>query len=135
MQTEINSVRIVAMNNEITVNALIRDNLFRIPIYQRSYVWTEKNWDALWQDITTVVEKNHKHFIGSIIYSKEAEENDLYLVIDGQQRLTTFTLIVAAVCYYLADKPQENAKKKLSDFSRDYLFKESGDGNEQRKIR
>ena len=121
------------MNNEITVNALIRDNLFRIPIYQRSYVWTEKHWDALWQDITAVAEGNHKHFVGSIIYSREVdEEEELYLVIDGQQRLTTFTLLVAAVCYYLAETQQANAELALRDFKKDYLFKETGDSTETR---
>jgi len=133
------------MNNEITVNALIRDNLFRIPIYQRSYVWTEKNWDALWQDINDVVSgKYRKHFIGSIINSAEDEgedspindddsnqNNDDYrLVIDGQQRITTFTLIVAAVCYYLAKQTHESAKLELRDFKRGYLFKEVDDSKE-----
>lgn len=127
------------MDNERTVNALIRDNLFRIPIYQRSYVWTEKNWEALWQDILAVASgKFHKHFIGSIIYSKEQEEDkeqeksDVYLVIDGQQRLTTFTLLVAAVCYWLADKQCEKAKEKLRDFKNNYLFKEVSGCKEQR---
>ena len=59
---------------DIAVKTLIRENLFRIPIYQRSYVWTKKDWENLWKDIIGVAEKKYReHFIGSIIFTKEQE--------------------------------------------------------------
>lgn len=127
------------MNNEKSINALLRDNHFRIPIYQRSYVWTKKNWDALWKDIRAVVDgKYHKHFIGSIIYSKEPDDDaeqgkdNVCLVIDGQQRLTTFTIVAAAICYWLSGKEGEDAKYKLRDMRDNYLFKETSFNKEPR---
>ena len=76
---------------------------FIIPIYQRTYSWTENECQQLWDDIirTGSNEKISAHFIGSIVYI----EKGLYsisafspvLVIDGQQRLTTISLILEAL--------------------------------------
>ena len=64
---------------------------YQIPLYQRSYVWTEENWDALWRDLTQLTLDGKKHFTGSII-TKSVGDEDMIL-IDGQQRLTTFQVI------------------------------------------
>ena len=92
------------------------DNLFSpsvqyiIPIYQRRYVWTETNWSMLWEDIQektnlrTNLESNEKlvrrHFTGSIVawpYINEDTEVPKYEIIDGQQRLTTFQIILCVI--------------------------------------
>lgn len=85
------------------------DVRYVIPLYQRPYVWTEqKQWSPLWDDIATVAEhvlvegassKSPAHFLGAIVI--EQEENppgspQRFLVIDGQQRLTTLQLLLAA---------------------------------------
>ncbi|MDX1883249.1 DUF262 domain-containing HNH endonuclease family protein [Mycolicibacterium sp. 120270] len=85
------------------------DVRYVIPLYQRPYVWTEqRQWSPLWQDIATVADhilaegatsKSPAHFLGAIVI--EQEENppgspQRYLVIDGQQRLTTLQLLLAA---------------------------------------
>lgn len=82
---------------------------FIIPIYQRTYSWTEKQCRQLWDDIlrTGQREEVRAHFIGSIVYV----EKGLYhvssqaplLVIDGQQRLTTATLLIEALARKVAD--------------------------------
>src|SRR5277367_2982912 len=76
---------------------------FVIPIYQRTYSWTEKECRQLWDDIvrTGADDSIAVHFVGSIVYieqglSQVTHQSPL-LVIDGQQRLTTVTLIVAAL--------------------------------------
>ena len=76
---------------------------FVIPIYQRTYSWTERECRQLWDDIvrTGCNDKISAHFVGSIVYV----EKGLYtvtgpsplLVIDGQQRLTTITLLIEAL--------------------------------------
>ena len=76
---------------------------FIIPIYQRTYSWTIKQCDQLWRDIIRAAtdETVSGHFVGSIVYI----EKGLYqvstipqlLVIDGQQRLSTVTLILSAL--------------------------------------
>ena len=76
---------------------------FVIPIYQRTYSWTERECLQLWDDILRTGSNDAiaAHFIGSIVYI----EKGLYqvtslsplLVIDGQQRLTTVMLIIEAL--------------------------------------
>ncbi len=90
---------------------------FVIPIYQRTYSWTERECRQLWDDIVRTGARDDvsAHFIGSIVYI----EKGLYqvitqsplLVIDGQQRLTTVTLLIAALAKALGDQ------EPMEDFS------------------
>lgn len=82
---------------------------FIIPIYQRNYSWTEKECRQLWDDIIRA--GNNKnisvHFMGSIVYIEaglnQATHQAPLLVIDGQQRLTTVTLLIAALANVLGE--------------------------------
>lgn len=74
------------------------DTVFRIPEYQRAYSWGIDNCDKLWQDITDFVDSDSKdnYFFGTIIIN--CQENDTkYVLIDGQQRTTTFLLLLKAL--------------------------------------
>ena len=76
---------------------------FVIPIYQRNYSWDEKQCQQLWEDILRVGTNNDiaVHFIGSIVYVEGGQSQVTLqaplLVIDGQQRLTTISLILEAL--------------------------------------
>lgn len=76
-----------------------RDLQFRTPIYQRVYDWRYKHCDALFKDIKALLDNPNiaVHFMGSIVYISEKEQTASgtkeYLLIDGQQRFATFTLI------------------------------------------
>ena len=82
---------------------------FVIPIYQRTYSWTEQECRQLWEDIlrTGANKSVSAHFVGSIVYI----EKGLYqvmaqpplLVIDGQQRLTSVMLILEALARHLGE--------------------------------
>jgi len=82
---------------------------FVIPIYQRTYSWTEKECRQLWDDILRAGGDDaiSVHFIGSIVYIEEGLSQVSHqaplLVIDGQQRLTTVTLLLAALAEALGD--------------------------------
>ena len=82
---------------------------FVIPIYQRTYSWTEKECRQLWEDIvrTGADDSISVHFVGSTVYIEEADSTvttwEPLLVIDGQQRLTTVTLLIAALAQALGD--------------------------------
>jgi uncharacterized protein with ParB-like and HNH nuclease domain/predicted transport protein len=82
---------------------------FVIPIYQRTYSWAEKECRQLWDDIVRTGANDHisVHFVGSIVYIDKADSNvttwEPLLVIDGQQRLTTVTLLVAALAKALGE--------------------------------
>lgn len=71
---------------------------FIIPLYQRKYAWDRENCRRLFEDVLKIHKYNRpSHFFGSIVTVKDNElENDL-LVIDGQQRITTVSLIILAL--------------------------------------
>jgi uncharacterized protein with ParB-like and HNH nuclease domain/predicted transport protein len=82
---------------------------FVIPIYQRTYSWTEKECRQLWDDIlrTGSNDSISVHFVGSIVYIEaglsQVTHQAPLLVIDGQQRLTTVTLLIAALARALGE--------------------------------
>lgn len=82
---------------------------FVIPIYQRTYSWTEKECRQLWDDILRCgsSDKIAVHFVGSIVYVESGLSQVTHqaplLVIDGQQRLTTVSLLLAALATAVAD--------------------------------
>lgn len=101
---------------------LKRSPQFVIPIYQRTYSWTERECRQLWDDIvrTGSNEAISAHFIGSIVYIEkglyQVSSQSPLLVIDGQQRLTTLTLLIAALANAL-DKLSEGKREPLEGFA------------------
>jgi uncharacterized protein with ParB-like and HNH nuclease domain len=90
-----------------------------IPLFQRPYSWDTKQWGALWQDLIELCEdaKPRNHFIGSIVTmpSKSVPEGvTKFILIDGQQRLTTL-LILLAVIRDKARKLPGNLADKIDD--------------------
>jgi uncharacterized protein with ParB-like and HNH nuclease domain/predicted transport protein len=85
---------------------------FIIPIYQRTYSWTQKECAQLWADIlrTGITDEIGVHFIGSVVHIDEGLGNLAVqapkLVIDGQQRLTTVTLLLTALADVLSELPE-----------------------------
>lgn len=111
---------------------------FIIPIYQRQYSWTQEQCGQLWKDIvragTTELEA---HFIGSVVYVERGlySHSDVpqLLVIDGQQRLTSTTLLIAALVSELNARSADNTPviegtnaKKLKKY---YLCNDAEDGD------
>ncbi|MDZ4847771.1 MAG: DUF262 and DUF1524 domain-containing protein [Pirellulaceae bacterium] len=94
---------------------------FVIPIYQRTYSWTEKECLQLWDDIirTGANDRISVHFVGSIVYIEKADSTvttwEPLLVIDGQQRLTSVTLLIAALAKSLG------ANEPVDGFSANFL--------------
>jgi uncharacterized protein with ParB-like and HNH nuclease domain/predicted transport protein len=93
---------------------------FIIPIYQRTYSWTEKECRQLWDDIIRAgsSDKVSVHFVGSIVYVESGLGNVTHqsplLVIDGQQRLTTVTLLLAALADQIGDgKPLDGFSQRM----------------------
>lgn len=87
---------------------------FVIPIYQRAYRWSEEDCDQLFKDaLTTGADERAGHFVGSVMYVQaglyQASQASPLLVIDGQQRLTTVTLLLAALARRLAQSDSEAA--------------------------
>lgn len=80
-----------------TYRKLIGNGLtYQIPPFQRDYSWEEEQWEDLWQDILDVTSSEHDsaHYMGYLVLQSGDEKT--FDIIDGQQRLTTLTLIVLA---------------------------------------
>ncbi len=112
---------------------------FVIPIYQRTYSWTEKECRELWNDIlrTGANDDITGHFVGSIVYIEkglyQVSSQSPLLIIDGQQRLTTVTLLIAALANAIGDtEPVEGfSQRKLRNY---YLFNTEEDGEQYFKL-
>lgn len=80
---------------------------FIIPIYQRAYSWDESHSRQLFNDIVRVGGTGDSHFIGSVVYFKPIDSPttviSALLVIDGQQRLTTVSLLLLALVHFLKE--------------------------------
>ena len=97
---------------------------FVIPIYQRTYSWTEKECRQLWDDIVRCGSNDNigVHFVGSIVYVErglsQVTVQASLSVIDGQQRLTTVSLLLAALAKAMGDtEPFEGfTKRKIQNY-------------------
>ena len=103
---------------------LKRSPQFVIPVYQRTYSWTERECRQLWDDILRTGNDDQiaAHFVGSIVYIEEGvyqvTSQSPLLVIDGQQRLTTVMLILEALARHLGDEEPVDgfSPKKLRSY-------------------
>jgi uncharacterized protein with ParB-like and HNH nuclease domain len=91
--------------------------IYSIPMYQREYTWNKGQWETLFDD---VYENENGYFLGSIIcinQSDDALQSQQLEVVDGQQRLTTISILFAAVYGYLSSKSD-----LLDDDQKNLLF-------------
>ncbi|WP_139533344.1 DUF262 and DUF1524 domain-containing protein [Helicobacter pylori] len=109
-----------------------QNNQFVIPIYQRVYSWEKEQCKQLWDDIIKIGgnDKMNGHFIGSILYVLDGNthSNNPLLIIDGQQRLTTITLLFIALRDHLND---EIKRKEIEDH---YLINSGNDGDKKFRL-
>lgn len=98
--------------------------IYQVPSYQRDYSWKQDQWEDLWADIIAVVNGGGVHYMGSIVLQNKGNKN--YSVIDGQQRLSTLTLVVLATIKILQefinrDIDKENNNERVSLLSKKFL--------------
>jgi Protein of unknown function DUF262/Protein of unknown function (DUF1524) len=95
----------VATTNFKTTNSTFRQLIgngltYRIPTFQRDYSWGEEEWEDLWADlVATLADQEPAHYMGYLVLQSDDEKT--FDVIDGQQRLTTLTLLVLAALKHL----------------------------------
>ena len=104
---------------------------FIIPIYQRTYSWTREQCAQLWSDVVNAATNQaiKGHFIGSIVYIRDGLANiaaiPQYLVIDGQQRLTTLSLLLLALAH-AAQSIEPSSDVSYEDILDSYLINKYG---------
>ncbi|WP_120863344.1 DUF262 domain-containing protein [Helicobacter pylori] len=106
---------------ESTINDFfaLTGTIFSIPVYQRNYTWEEKNCEKLLQDIIGISQNKKTHFMGSITYilhhiddEKSLRQLQEFVIIDGQQRITTIMLLLKAIETKI---PNEEIKKEIGN--------------------
>ncbi len=109
-----------------------------IPIYQRVYSWEKEQCKELWDDIIKVGrdDKMDGHFIGSILYVLDSitHSNNALLIIDGQQRLTTITLLLTALRDHLNDEDKFLKKFSCQDIQKCYLINSDKDSDKKFRL-
>jgi len=109
-----------------TLRQLLGNGLtYEIPKFQRDYSWENEQWDDLWQDIQSVVSGTEPgHYLGYLVLQTRNDKN--FKVIDGQQRITTISILILAVIKTLqlfVDKDIEPEKniKRVDSFRNNYI--------------
>lgn len=122
--------------SEPILDHFFKQNFIEIPLYQRNYDWKEKNCEKLFEDIIDVFRisndsksefRYRTHFFGSIIYMID-QNTDARVVIDGQQRITTLALLLAAVRDGIDEGSIVTSDSKLQD-KLDRKLKDQDDGH------
>jgi len=94
-----------------------------VPKYQRDYAWEEEQWEELWQDILAIhqqkPEAREEHYMGYLVLQKEAINT--FKIIDGQQRITTLSLLVLATLQILQKSNCEDDNKRIALIKSSYI--------------
>lgn len=95
------------------INDFIEPNKrqYAIPVYQRNYEWSKEQCEKLLEDIVIAYKKDKTHFCGSVVYALLEEKHNIfyYVIIDGQQRLTTIYILLKA----LLDLAETESEKEV----------------------
>jgi len=112
-----------------------RKSQFIIPLYQRTYAWDIDNCKRLFDDIIKIHRRGlPSHFFGSIVSVRDNEIDDDLLIIDGQQRITTVSIIILALQNAVKNNDAIGDLAIIEDRAKDYLYAKYKQGVE-RKIR
>ena len=114
-----------------------KGNRFIIPVYQRSYDWKQEHCRQLYDDLIKVVRQNRpSHFFGSIVCAVEGNgARTNYNIIDGQQRLTTVTLLLLAMRNLLRSGLSDSAENHLDQQIEQYIISPWASENDRIKLR
>ena len=97
--------------------------LFIIPLYQRKYAWQQKHCLRLFEDLKKIHRDHlHSHFFGSIVSTKASETEDDLLIIDGQQRITTLSLLILAGINAVVNGDMLKGNEDLEEVKKNYLY-------------
>ncbi len=116
-----------------------QERQFVIPIYQRLYGWKKEQCEQLWDDIIKIGgnDKANGHFIGSILYVQDSvytTKHNEFLIIDGQQRLTTITLLLIALRNHLSEEVEILEKFSRKKIENRYLINRDEDGDKKFRL-
>lgn len=87
---------------------------YTIPVYQRNYEWSKEQCKKLFQDIVLAFKKQKPHFCGSFVYYRQitGQTIDSYIVIDGQQRITTIYILLKALMDCAVNESEQDSIRR-----------------------
>lgn len=104
----------------ITLPEVFSGRVFRIPEYQRGYAWEGQQVDALLDDIELLFDSNHIHYTGTVVIVESDDQKltknipDIsYDIVDGQQRLTTFSILLSRLINEIEDTQRQSELQQL----------------------
>jgi uncharacterized protein with ParB-like and HNH nuclease domain len=129
----------ISANKEEIRNFFAYNKQFVVPFFQRAYVWDEIYWETLWEHLTQLVESLDRgemveHFFGTIITKQKANNNiseQKIDLIDGQQRLTTFAILIKAISMSSSGNPPYT---DLKENTNQYVVIKNNKGEPQLRI-
>ncbi|HHS95722.1 MAG TPA: DUF262 domain-containing protein, partial [Phaeodactylibacter sp.] len=99
---------------------------YTIPEFQRDFSWKEEHWEDLWHDLIDLYEgKEEQHYMGAIVL-QNTNDKKTFIVVDGQQRITTLSLFIIAIAKHIkklieqnidVNKNEERLKKILDTYT------------------
>ncbi len=103
--------------------------IYRVPIFQRDYSWTEENWEDLWQDILGLYDDpSASHYMGAIVLQTSSTSDQEFTIIDGQQRIATISIIVIAVIEKIQVLVKQN-QQAIANHERQEILRQTYLGN------
>lgn len=115
----------------IKIKDFFNGRFFEIPKYQRGYAWEIQNIRDLFDDIIESIESNSNHYLGTIVLSKSQDDDEKFFVVDGQQRVTTLSLLMNSLIkklslndsiYYERFYIKEDSRYRLAPLGRDQKY-------------
>lgn len=127
---------------ETTLRELLEGSKqYQVPLYQRTFSWRRGQFERLWEDLVTLAgdQEQHgsrvTHFMGSLVLAPTPDIGPAgvsrYLVVDGQQRLTTLTLLLSAIRDHRAETESAEHRDRLNE---QYLINKWREGDDRLKL-
>lgn len=101
---------------------------YQVPLYQRDYSWKEAQWEELWTDVKSLIDKNQEiHYMGAIVVQNERLDEN-FKIIDGQQRFVTLSLLILSALKVLRELSTDSVEKTHND-EREKILRDTYLGN------
>jgi len=115
------------VKSESLYNFIKKKVFFEIPCFQRNYSWEKQQCEELYNDVYNSYINNNEHYLGNLLYYVERNDSSKYILIDGQQRLTTIFLMLCAMRDTFPNAP--------FSVDEDFLYENSEDGSYKIKLK
>ena len=98
---------------------------YTVPPFQRDYSWEQEQWEDLWLDVLDIVQapKPEHHYMAYVLLKKNGNDNNNFSIIDGQQILTTISIMILCILRYIEKNAQTHHENYEHDFERSKIIR------------